>query len=373
MSRFLGCLRSWVSLGWVWLLLASGAGRGSAAEPGTLIGWGGGDFNPFTRCDEAVIVFAASETRGLVQLEGGERVSFLCGPWTGLQGLPKFQAVALGTYAGVALDADGVVWGFANEGEGAVAIKPVPLSGVAVAIREGLALILQEDGRLLRWRVRGLKAEPVPGITNAVAISAGKTQFAALLADGSVVQWNPESDPTNRVPVLTGIRAIAASANAILGLQTNGTVAVSGVGLNVPKSLKDVIAIAAGDDHGLALRSNGTVVAFGSNQSGQLNIPEGLAEVTSIGAGPQSSFAVTRRRSPLILQPPQSQSVVQGRPVEFTVSASSPCPFRIQWTFNGKHLPGETNLVYRIPVVRPRHAGTYGVILVGEQVDTISV
>lgn len=366
MSRFQGSRRSWVSLSWVWLLLAGVGGLGSAAEPGTLVGWGGGGFNPFTRCDEAVNVFAASETRGLVQLEGGDRLDFSRGQWTGLQGLPKFQAVALGTYAGVALDADGVVWGFANEGVGAVAIKPLPLSGVAVAIREGLALILQEDGRLMRWRVRGLKAEPVPGITNAVAISAGKTRFAALLSDGSVVQWNPESDPTNRVPVLTGIRAIAASATAILGLQTNGTVAVSGVGLKVPTNLRDVIAIAAGDDHGLALRSNGTVVVFGSNQSGQLNIPEGLAEVMAIGAGPQSSFAVTRRRAPLILQPPQSQSVVHGRPVEFTVQVSSPCPYRIQWTFNGKPLTGETNLVYRIPVARPRQAGTYGVVIAGD-------
>ncbi|HEY5911053.1 MAG TPA: immunoglobulin domain-containing protein [Verrucomicrobiae bacterium] len=56
--------------------------------------------------------------------------------------------------------------------------------------------------------------------------------------------------------------------------------------LNIPGNLMDVVAVAAGLNHSVALRNDGTVVAWGDNRYGQTNVPAGLSAVVSIAAGP---------------------------------------------------------------------------------------
>jgi alpha-tubulin suppressor-like RCC1 family protein len=152
---------------------------------------------------------------------------------------------------------------------------------------------------------------PVEGISEAVAIAAGAQHSLALLKNGTVVAWGDneagqlgdgtmsgpdhcytEAEPTQcstkPVPVsgLSEVTAIAAGENFSLALLKNGTVEAWGSNnlgelgdgtssaagdLPAPVSgLSGVKAIAARGDTGLALLSNGTVMAWGSNEFGEL-------------------------------------------------------------------------------------------------------
>jgi alpha-tubulin suppressor-like RCC1 family protein len=76
------------------------------------------------------------------------------------------------------------------------------------------------------------------------------------------------------------------SADALLSVSSVVAWGTNNYGqLNVPGGLVDVVALAAGLNHSLALRSNGTVVAWGDNRYGQTNVPPGLSGVVAIAAG----------------------------------------------------------------------------------------
>jgi alpha-tubulin suppressor-like RCC1 family protein len=177
------------------------------------------------------------------------------------------------------------------------------------------------------------------------AISAGGEFSLGLLSDGKVMAWgnNGEGqlgDGTDTGPQTCGVErtacsdtpvtvsklsdatAIAAGANHSLALLKNGTVMAwgdneygeLGDGTGIEQSdlpilvnkLSDVTAIAAGANDSLALLKNGTVMAWGSNESGQLGdgtskeqsgIPVAvskLREVTAIAAGEDFNLALLR-------------------------------------------------------------------------------
>jgi fibronectin type 3 domain-containing protein len=64
--------------------------------------------------------------------------------------------------------------------------------------------------------------------------------------------------------------------------------------INVPPDLTNVVAIAAGYKHNLALKVDGTVVGWGENELYQTNVPVGLSNVIAIAAGWGSSLALKR-------------------------------------------------------------------------------
>jgi alpha-tubulin suppressor-like RCC1 family protein len=152
---------------------------------------------------------------------------------------------------------------------------------------------------------------PVEGISEAVTIAAGAQHSLALLKNGTVVAWGDnelgqlgdgtrsgpdhcytEAEPTQcstkPVPVsgLSEVTAIAAGENFSLALLKNGTVeawgsndlgdlgdGTSSAADDLPApvlGLSGVKAIAARGGTGLALLSNGTVMAWGSNEFGEL-------------------------------------------------------------------------------------------------------
>jgi alpha-tubulin suppressor-like RCC1 family protein len=172
----------------------------------------------------------------------------------------------------------------------------------------------------------------VSGLRFVASVAAGGRHSLALLAGGTVDAWGdneygqlgaPKSVITSDVPIpvpgLTGVKAISAGANHSLALLANGTVMAWGgdesgqlgigaikEGEEVPtavKGLSGVKAVSAGASHSLALLANGTVMAWGSNESGQLGtgnlksstVPvavKGLTGVTAIAAGANFSLAL---------------------------------------------------------------------------------
>jgi alpha-tubulin suppressor-like RCC1 family protein len=136
----------------------------------------------------------------------------------------------------------------------------------------------------------------VPGLSNIIAISANQNYSLALRADGTVWAWGD---------CLTGELG-----NGVSGPFCEGDVPTQVLGL------PHIIAIAAGGYHALALAEDGSVYAWGNNQFGQLGdgttnpgqfgdppvpndrsiaaIVPGLANVIAISAGNYFSIALTQ-------------------------------------------------------------------------------
>lgn len=62
--------------------------------------------------------------------------------------------------------------------------------------------------------------------------------------------------------------------------------------VDVPDDLTNAVAIAAGDQHNLAIRADGAVIAWGDNSRGQCAVPVGLTNVIAISAGTRQSLAL---------------------------------------------------------------------------------
>jgi hypothetical protein len=254
---------------------------------------------------------------------------------TPVPGLSNVVQVAGGYYASYALLANGTVmaWGENEEGElgqGNVtgpelcegdpcSTKPIPVPGltnvIAIDAGEEYALALLSNGTVMFWGYDyygesgngiGIQTEtpsgcycvdhpvPVPGISNAVAISAGWYLGSALLADGTVKDWgyNYYGEVGNGTLNKTEPPACYCS----------GPVTVSGI--------TGAKATASGGYHGLALTGTGGASAWGYNYEGELGngtnsttgcecIPlpgsvVGLASTQAISAGSYQSLALLK-------------------------------------------------------------------------------
>jgi len=89
---------------------------------------------------------------------------------------------------------------------------------------------------------------------------------------------------------------IAAGANHTLALKADGTVVAWGYNdsgqINVPSGLIDVVAIEAKGEKNIALKADGAMVIWGDSSDGQTIVPPGLTNVVAIGAGDAHTLAV---------------------------------------------------------------------------------
>lgn len=262
---------------------------------------------------------------------------------------------------GYALRGDGSVmaWGadeFGQLGNGATSTEPnrvpAPVSGLggvtAVAANGKYALALLSNGTVVAWGrnnhgqlgdgsiANSAVPVAVSGLSGVTAIAAGEEYALALLSDGEVMAWGANYDgqlgdgtTTQRtVPVavsgLSGIRAIAAGFALSMALSSEGAVSTWGgngngelgtgstepvlstVPVPVPALSSGVTAISAGTYFGLALEQDGVVMAWGSNEFGQLGNGSsgkgvhsanpapvsGMTEATSISGGGYAGYAL---------------------------------------------------------------------------------
>ncbi|WP_113704304.1 RCC1 domain-containing protein [Nonomuraea lactucae] len=235
-------------------------------------------------------------------------------------------AISAGGGHSLALLVNGQVEAWGSNGSGALgdgtlvdhptAGAVANLSGVVrVAAGSGFSLALLGSGHVRSWGANtegqlgigntgGLRANPVdiPGLSGAVAITAGGGHSLALLADGRVKAWGSNSagqlgigsiggvqDEPVDVVGLGGVRVVAIAAGnghslALLadgrvkawganffGQLGNGGTENSGTPVDVV-NLVGVRALSGGLGHSLALLGNGRVKSWGDNGSGQLGI-----------------------------------------------------------------------------------------------------
>jgi hypothetical protein len=66
---------------------------------------------------------------------------------------------------------------------------------------------------------------------------------------------------------------------------------------------------------------------------------------------------------PVVSTPPQSQTVIAGANIQFTVSAFGTAPLSYQWRRNGADLIGQTGSQLNLNNVQPANAGNYTVVI----------
>lgn len=191
-----------------------------------------------------------------------------------------------------------VAWGENNHGQATV--PPGLTNVVAVAAGRVHALALTDEGRVVAWgnNLYGQTNVP-PDLTNVVAIAAGAGHNLALTAEGRVVAWGLNNEGQTRVPSLGSARVIAVAAGLFhsLALTGDGRVLAWGANsygqCNVPQGNRRFVAIAAGSTHSLAVTVDGQVLAWGNNLYGQVNVPTRLSNVVAVSAGYLYSMALT--------------------------------------------------------------------------------
>jgi len=254
--------------------------------------------------------------------------------------------IVAGGHHSIAIDEAGSVWSWGNNGSGRLgnadaglkASIPVPVGTTnnegqlthVISVDAGFShsIALLEDGSVMTWGNNTMlqlgnasigQSSYMPVyvngpdektfMTNVIAVAAGNHHSVALCSDGSVWTWGTNtygqlgnSTPLNRsqnVPTqvrnsddtgfLTEVIAISAGAYHTLALKKNGIVMAWGsnekgqLGLGSDavyhqtpfpiNELTDITHIDAGASHSLARKSNGTVWAWGSNEKGQLGYP----------------------------------------------------------------------------------------------------
>ena len=197
-----------------------------------------------------------------------------------------------------------VGWGDTNDDNGNYAGETVPPIGLAYATTIAAggyhSLALNRDGTVIGWGDNGYGQSIIPlGLSNVVGIAAGYYHSLAVKSDGTVAAWGGNlSGETNIPSGLSNVVAVAAggcdclpNGDQSLALKGDGTVVGWGA-TTIPDGLSNVVAISAGGNHALALTRQGTIVGWGDNYNGQATAPLGLSNVVAISAGGDHSMAL---------------------------------------------------------------------------------
>lgn len=194
--------------------------------------------------------------------------------------------VAAGHGYSLALDSQGRVWAWGGDsdgvlGNGAGGASSVPalvsgLSGVVITdIAAGYAhaLALDEDGQIWAWGNNGagqlgngtysMYGEQAPVLLSSISgvadISAGTYHSVALKSDGTVWAWGSNS----------------------FGQVGDGTTNMRTTPVAVGTSFGGVVSISAGGDHTLAVKGDGSLWGWGQNWYGQAGAPQVQSTVLS--------------------------------------------------------------------------------------------
>lgn len=252
---------------------------------------------------------------------------------------------------------DSVVVTVGNPGNyqisGLVTAGGVPMQGVRVAVSSAKVVYTDSDGTYT-----------LPGLTTgSYAVSASKENYS-FSASGF-------SNPLSVGPSRTGIDFSGTGGSG-------GTVTLSSPANNATYTAPANVFLLA-----TATGGSGQTVSKVEFYQGATKLGEDASSPYSYSwsGAPAGSYTLTARSAdtggnvvtsapvvitinpaaPAITTQPQSQSVVAGGNVTFSVSVSGSAPFTYQWRKNGTNIAGATSPTLGLNNVQPQQAGSYSV------------
>ena len=149
--------------------------------------------------------------------------------------LTNIAEIAKGYWHSLALESNGVLWGWGDNTDGQLGLVGVESTNIPTVL-----------------------------MTNVAGIAAGYYQSIAIQSNGTVWAWG------TYVHGLGGSSSIKLGYGYGSGDDTAGTLALVPTQVG---TISNAVAVAAGGSHGLALLSDSTVIAWGWNDNGQLGDP----------------------------------------------------------------------------------------------------
>lgn len=300
----------------------------------------------------------------------------------------------------LALKADGTVWAWGYNGYGELGVVPgggggtpirVPDLDCVTSVAAGSfhSIASRSDGTVWTWGYNGDGERgngtiggwdhtrmQVPGLTDAVAVSAGGYHALVVRSNGTVAAWGRNTEGqlgdgtfvTRGYPVLvanlTNVRFVTAGVFHSLSILDDGAVRVWGDNSSgqlgtgdftratlptQPIGITSALDIAGGYYHTIILRPDRTVWGCGANGNGQLGTPSlnyfltaiqipSLQNVENVDAGDSQTFILSPGVGPAIHQQPANLTVTAGQQAQFSVAALGPQPFTYQWSRAGNDL-----------------------------------
>ena len=224
-----------------------------------------------------------------------------------LGGLTNAVAIAAGYYHSLMLDADGnlATWGhFSANSPTNIPPNLTNVAAITAGDRQSLALLA--DRTVTAWGsyydiVETLPASVPAGLTNVVAFSA-YDHTIALHDCGTITMWGAHRlGQTNAPPGLSNIVAIAAGRAGSLALHANGTVTAWGnyyisfngvLPLTVPPGLTNVVDIEFSANTAFAVLADGTAVTWGADFSGRTSVPAHATNIATISSTDNLIYSV---------------------------------------------------------------------------------
>jgi alpha-tubulin suppressor-like RCC1 family protein len=399
--------------------IAAGASHGLALRSdGAVFAWGANGFGQASPVGilRPVVTIAAGTTHSLA-LQNDARIkgwgSDIFGEANSGAGLSSVSAIAAGDGFSLAI-VGGIVYGWGNSANGRVP-PPSLTGGTAIAAGASHALALRSDRTVVAWGDNLYGQATIPaGLVNVTAIAAGVRHSLALRVDPPVITAQPQNQSVlagSPATFTVGIggnppftfqwrkndATIANATNAtytIASAQTNdiarySVVVNNPVGsatssnailqVNVPPFITEQptnqsvgvgtsvsFRVAAGGTAPLQFqwRKDGTNISLAISSTYVLGPaqPANAGNYTVVvandfGAITSVVAVLTVNSLPAFTLQPQSQSVLAGSSVTFSVAATNADSY--QWQKNGANLPGETNTSYSINSAQPADAGNY--------------
>jgi alpha-tubulin suppressor-like RCC1 family protein len=257
-------------------------------------------------------------------------------------GLTGVVAIARGTDHALALKSNGTVVAWGHNAQGQTNVPAGLANVVGITASGSTSYALKSDGTVVAW---GGQPTIPNGLSGIIAINASSIGgVVALKADGTVVAWGFEGPPEG----LSDVVAVAAGRNHRVALKSDGTVVAWGSGTTftptgsnsnlVPWNLADVVAIAASTDKTYAIRADGSVVWWGQASSygahrvnGEVyRTPEGygvaVPAITSILPSSSAGFVFSLSYSGRDGTTYTASSTAPTNPGNYRVTASSTDP-----------------------------------------------
>ena len=308
-------------------------------------------------------------------------------------GLSNLVAIAAGDYHSVALKTDGTVIAWGNSYGGRTNVPAGLTNVVAITAGADMSIALKRDGTMVGWGNVGsdlstysnvvavsaglylLADGTVPGIgfTNCVAVDAGQYVSTVLRGDGTVIQNDVNGIAI--VPDLTNAIAVSSGRSSSLAIISDGRPAItlqpiSRIPLTASSATLRVMAVGAGPLF-YQWRFNAT------NLPGATNAVLVLAAVHPSDAGVYSVVvsnylgAVTSSNAvlsifpgaPVLTAQPSSQSVYRSGTGILQAPVYGTWPFSYQWRLGGVDIAGATNASLILSNIAVAQAGLYSVVI----------